>query len=93
MTVAEGVTLIGAVAAAVVSIMTAAIALYTAQKSASTHQLVNGISGKLATAHTAQGHAEGQLEQLVADRVPSGSLEGSTAGSSEEIGPSLTPPP
>jgi hypothetical protein len=59
-TVTEAVTLTAAIAAALVSVIGALAGLYTAQKAASTHALVNGLSGDLKDAARAQGFAEGQ---------------------------------
>lgn len=70
MTATELVTLIGALTAAIVSILGAVAAFYTAQKSASTHSLVNGISGKLTDAAKAQGHAEGVADVVTGKTGP-----------------------
>lgn len=70
MTVAEAVTLISAVTAAIVAILTAGIGFYTAMKASSTHTLVNGLSGSLNVANRAQGQAEGRLAEATHTDTP-----------------------
>jgi len=70
MSVAEVVTLIAAVAAAVVSVLTAVAAFYAAVKSASTHTLVNGQSHELQALREEKGHAAGLAEGLAQHANP-----------------------
>jgi hypothetical protein len=70
MTVAEAVTLIGAIAAAVVAIFTAAVSVYTAQQAARTHAAVNGVSAILGSAARSQGQAEGRLAESKGTDTP-----------------------
>lgn len=70
MSVAEAVTLIGAITAAIVSVVGACLNVYTAIQSTRTHQLVNGVSRILGTAARSQGQAEGRLAQATGDDTP-----------------------
>lgn len=64
MTVAEAVTLIGAITAAVVSIMTAAVSLRNAGKLSTVHALVDGQSKTLLLLADTAGHERGVAETL-----------------------------
>jgi hypothetical protein len=70
MTVAEAVTLIGAVTAAVVAICTAAVSVYVAIQAGKTHALVNGVSTLINQATRAQGQAEGRLAEVKGTDTP-----------------------
>lgn len=67
MTVQESVTLIAAITAAIVSVVSALVGGYVAMKTASTHQLVNGQSEALRVLREERGYAAGQAQQKVDD--------------------------
>lgn len=70
MSVAEAVTLIGAITAAIVSVMTAAVALRNSSRLATVHQLVNSQSEKLVALADAAGHERGVAETLDRPKLP-----------------------
>jgi hypothetical protein len=70
MTVAEAITLIGAVTAAIVAIVTAVVSAYSALQASKTHTLVNGVSKTLGAAARSQGQAEGRLAEAKGTETP-----------------------
>ena len=69
-TVVEAVTLIGAITAAVVAIMGAALQVFVAVQAVKTHTLVNGMTATGNAGARARGQAEGRLAQQLGIDTP-----------------------